>query len=377
MEGSELLVQFDHEDKEADDDEPLLQLHSGGKDADDSQPLAQVQHQERNADDNDDDDEPVIQLHFKDYEGDLSSRNVVKDIDTAHSSGHCLKAAFAFLVAVTTVALLIALLGLILSAAGLKATSPLPTIQPATSPTTSRPTTTPTPTIPPVLVTQPNCGSGMWQKVAYFDMTDPSQQCPRGFRGYDSPVRCCGRPVSSRESSPSVYYSTGGCQYSIVCGRVIGYQVGSPDCFHISNEPEGGIVNGIYVDGVSITHGNPRSHIWTFAVGLHEFAGVANDQFNCPCDGGTTNPPAFVGSNYFCETGDDTPNVELHRFYDGDPLWDGSGCHNATCCSKHSPPWFKVWLASPTTDDIEVRICGDQSTGDEDTPIALLEIYVQ
>ena len=377
MESYEQLVQFDHEDKEADDDEPLLQLHSGGKDTDDSQHLA---HQEGNADD----DEPMIQLNFKDYEEDPSPRIVMKDIETAHGSGPCLRAAFAFLVAVTTVALLIALLGLILSAAGLKITSPVPINQPASNPTTAHPTTRSsalptksTPTTPPVLVTQPSCGSGMWKKVAYFDMTDPSQQCPRGFRGYDSPVRCCGRPVSSRESSPSVYYSTGGYRYSTVCGKVIGYQVGSPDCFHIPNEPEGGIVNGIYVDGISITHGNPRSHIWTFAAGLHEFAGVANDRFNCPCDGGTTNPPAFVGNNYFCETGDDTPNVELQRFYNDDPLWDGINCHNTTCCLKNSPPWFKVQLASPTTDDIEVRICGDQSTGDEDTPIALLEIYVQ
>ena len=367
MESSEPLVQFDHEHKEADDDEPLLQLHSGGKDTNDSQPLAQVEHQERIADD---DDEPVIQLHFKDYDEDLSSRIVVKDIDTAHSSGQCLKVAFAFLVVVTTVALLIAILGLILSAAGL---TPLPMTQPATNPTTSHPTTS----SPPVLVTQPSCGNGMWKKVAYFNMTDQSQQCPRGFRGYDSPVRCCGRPVSSRASSPSVYYSTGGYLYNTVCGRVIGYQVGSPDCFHIPNEPEGGTVNGIYVDGVSITHGNPRSHIWTFAVGLHEFAGVANDQFNCPCDGGTTNPPAFVGNNYFCETGDDTPNVELHKFYGDDPLWDDRDCNNATCCSKNSPPWFKVQMASSTADDIEVRICGDQGTGDEDTPIALLELYVQ
>jgi hypothetical protein len=36
-----------------------------------------------------------------------------------------------------------------------------------------------------------------------------------------------------------------------------------------------------------------------------------------------------------------------------------------------------VNLGSPTNDDIEVRIMGSQNTADEDTPIELLEIYVQ
>ena len=40
-------------------------------------------------------------------------------------------------------------------------------------------------------------------------------------------------------------------------------------------------------------------------------------------------------------------------------------------------PWFSVNLGSPTSDDIEVRIMGSESTNNEDTPIELLEIYVQ
>ena len=29
-------------------------------------------------------------------------------------------------------------------------------------------------------------------------------------------------------------------------------------------------INDYYVDGVSLTHGNPRQHIWTFTSALHE-----------------------------------------------------------------------------------------------------------
>ena len=48
----------------------------------------------------------------------------------------------------------------------------------------------------------------------------------------------------------------GGYTYTKVCGRVIGYQVGHPDAFHSSKS-----IDKAYVEGVSITHGSPRSHI--------------------------------------------------------------------------------------------------------------------
>ena len=244
-------------------------------------------------------------------------------------------------------------------------------------PSVSQPTAVPTvkPTVPELVEKFADCGPGKWKQVAYLNMSDPSQECPRSWRGYPSPVRSCGRPVTDRSTCPAVFFSSNGYQYSKVCGRAIGYQQGSPDGFAHIADAELDTLDGIYVDGVSVTYGNPRKHIWTFAVGVHE-RGSSNNNNNCPCDGGTS-PPPFVGENYFCETGDDTPNVELHRFYFEDPLWDGRNCSSPACCSHNSPPWFHVTLAGPATDDIEVRICGDQRTGDEDSPLSLLEIYVQ
>ena len=29
-------------------------------------------------------------------------------------------------------------------------------------------------------------------------------------------------------------------------------------------------INSYYVDGISITHGNPRQHVWTYAAGIQE-----------------------------------------------------------------------------------------------------------
>ena len=61
-----------------------------------------------------------------------------------------------------------------------------------------------------------------------------------------------------------------------------------------------------------------------------------------------------------------------------DPLWDSDGCGpTSRCCTWNNPPWFCRELPEPTTDNIEVRICGDYITENEDTPIQQLEIYIQ
>ena len=323
-------------------------------------------------------------LHQSEYGGKVG-------IASAPQGGITVKTAVVILVAAAVFVAVLAIAAFALGIAGLQLKStpqagaaqqqqqgqqPQPTTNPVS------PTTNPvSPTTQSVIqfVRKSECGDGQWKRIAYFDMSDLAQECPRGWRGYTSPVRCCGRPVSDRSSCPAVFYETYGYQYSKVCGRAKGYQQGSPDGFAsiVNAEPSTETVNGIYVDGVSVTHGNPRRHIWTFAVGVHEKGpGNVNNHNNCPCDGGAS-PPDFVGNNYFCETGDDTPNVQLHRFYDDDPLWDGYDCHNTTCCLLNGPPYFSVQVDSPTTDAIEVRICGDQRTGDEDSPIALLELYVQ
>ena len=102
------------------------------------------------------------------------------------------------------------------------------------------------------IVEHPECGDGEWYRVAYLNMTDPSQQCPSAWREYTG-VRACGRPVSSVGSCPTTLYPTNG-QYSRICGRVIGYQVLTPDGFRHHDHTG-------YLDGVSITHGESHHHI--------------------------------------------------------------------------------------------------------------------
>ena len=108
--------------------------------------------------------------------------------------------------------------------------------------------------------------------------------------------------------------------YSRVCGKIIGYQVGAPDTFGSHRNP----TIDSYIDGVSLTHGQPRQHIWSFAAGLDEVG--SQPQFNCPCtNSGTAVPPPFVGNDYFCDTGS-KQRFQFGVFYNEDPLWDGAGC---------------------------------------------------
>ena len=226
----------------------------------------------------------------------------------------------------------------------------------------------------------PQCGEGLWYQVAYLNMSDSTQVCPSNWAEIGTPVRTCGRPTSAGGSCPGVQYSVNSLLYSKVCGRVIGYQDGSSDAFspgQSSTSPD-----DIYVDGVSLTHGMPRKHIWTFAVGGTD-GSLGDNDVNCPCfnPAASSNrlPPTFVGNDYFCESGNRGRPVGARKiFFEDDPLWDGQQCEGE-CCSGtgNSAPWFHVNLPKPTTDDIEIRICANEGTHNDDSPVQMFEIYIQ
>ena len=229
------------------------------------------------------------------------------------------------------------------------------------------------------------CSSiGGWTRVANLNMSDPSQQCPGEWmlQTYSTaPTRLCGKGVVS-SGCLSATYSTYGINYTQVCGRVTGYQYATVDAFY-SNSIETLTIDSYYVDGVSLTHGSPgaRQHIWTFAAGLSEPGLSAHPNTECPCAdrGSRTYIPSFVGNDFFCESGN--PGQWTVVLYSSDPLWDGQGCASPPCCEMSYPPgvmapWFCKQLLQPTTDDLEVRICGRVDV-DEDTPVELVELYIR
>ena len=216
-----------------------------------------------------------------------------------------------------------------------------------------------------------NSGEG-WIRLAYLNMTDSKEKCPEELRLYsENGVRACGRPISSSSSCATLTFPSGNFKYSKICGKVIGYQQGAPDGGYGTNNN----INSRYTDGISLTHGYPRNHIWTFVVGQRG----DGDLSRCPCS--STNPttlPSFVGSDYYCEAGcKDNP---IHgKFYYNDPLWDGHQCgkRETACCQRTGIPWFYRSLGYSTTDYIEMRICFNEGTHDEDCAVGQYEIYIK
>ena len=245
-------------------------------------------------------------------------------------------------------------------------------------------------TVVPILDGRPTCpcgGPGLWRRIAYLDMSDPNQQCPGNWHLITTPVRGCGR--INDYSCDSAVFPSDGSSYSRVCGRVIALQKGTTDAFGASVQAVPGFyfgLEGVYVDGVSLTHGaaGSRQHIWTFAAAHYENTSLNHNllQSVCPCT--NTNYswpyqiPSFVGNNYFCDTGNPGPGYSRTEVYQDDPLWDGEGCGpTSTCCQFNNPPWFCTTLPQPTTDDIELRICaGLERISDEDVHIQLVDIYI-
>ena len=212
------------------------------------------------------------------------------------------------------------------------------------------------------------CGSSDgWTRVAYLDMTDSEEKCPDGFNLYEvNGVRSCGRYSTGCTSTT---FPSDGISYSEVCGKVIGYQYGSTDGAGATRN-----INEAYLDGISLTHGNPRSHIWSFISSIYE----SGSPSTCPCGTvGSGLAPSFVGKHYFCEAAAVFP--WQYKLYTNDPLWDGKGCGSieGPCCHLPGLPWFHRSFSYTTSDYIEMRVCGDQDVSDEDVPVSYYEIYVK
>ena len=226
-------------------------------------------------------------------------------------------------------------------------------------------------------------GTG-WRRIAFMNITDSSDICPLNLTMYTSPVRGCGHRLYTTRGCDSVFFPLNSQSYSIVHGRIIAYQRGSPDAFanyHIYGQTT---IDSAYVDGVSLTHGpaGSRQHIWTFGAAVYEANNIYLTRDTCNCTNSQYSwphqLPPFVGNNYFCDTGNHGPGWDTTTYYSDDPLWDGKGCGPfSTCCQFNSPPWFQTTLPQTTSDDIELRVCRDEANNNEDTIINLIEIYVQ
>ena len=222
-------------------------------------------------------------------------------------------------------------------------------------------------------------GTGGWRRVVYLNMTDPHTTCPSGWNMTGYSKRTCGRNSTGRNTCSSATFPVSGGEYDSVCGRIKAYQWGNAVAFYNYHYGLVTTIDGVYASGVSVTHGTPRNHIWIFVTGARE--GTPTWNTVCPCDAThTIRIPPFVGNDYFCESGVNEPCCGSRHFtlLSNDTLWDGEDClPSSTCCSQHNPPYFVKQLPTPTTDDIEARICLYNPLSRANVAVELVELYVQ
>ena len=216
--------------------------------------------------------------------------------------------------------------------------------------------------------------------MVYLDMTDSSTTCPSGWQLTGYSKRTCGRVSAGSFTCDSTTFPVSGGEYTRVCGRIKAYQWGRTVAFYSYHVGFRTTIDGAYVDGVSVTHGSPQQHIWTFAAGRSE--GNPTGTYVCPCDASRDiRVPPFVGEDYFCESGvNEAWGFSRHSrtFRSTDTLWDGEDClPSSTCCSQRNPPYFIKQLPTPTTDDIEARMCLHWPSIYVNIAVELVELYVQ
>ena len=224
------------------------------------------------------------------------------------------------------------------------------------------------------------CGGhkGGWTMIAKFD-TSKGDFCPSSWTKITTPESSPKAVCRSGDSigCDSTIFSTYNITFNKICGQLKGYQKGNTYGFYASKHDTKKSIDSYYVDGVSITLGNPRKHVWTYAVGISDDNNFP--QYNCPCAAiPGPDPPAFVGNHYYCESGN-TGYFDSTVYYTSDQLWDGDGCISANnnCCTNPDMPWFFRQLASPIHDYLEARICKREPFNNRDTLVESIELFVQ
>ena len=220
------------------------------------------------------------------------------------------------------------------------------------------------------------CGHGAWTAVTSIDMTKSGSSCPSGLQYFKSSSKAGCRKNTNRGCS-SVTFTTYETSYSKICGKIVGYQHGTPDAFkiyHVQKIPTR--LEDQYVDGISLTFNSPKEHIWTFTSMPSWF--YKDHENGCPGKlSNTSHIPSFISRDYFCETGVDLGESAL-KLHTEQPLWDGVGVGTfPSGFDGMRSPWFVKKLPNLVKKNINMRVCMDENRDNEDILIEKIFFYVQ
>ena len=185
----------------------------------------------------------------------------------------------------------------------------------------------------------------------------------------------------SRSSAPLLpLTSTGSWVHGHVCGKIIGYQQKTPDAFHpITIIVVSQLMTDMWMALASHTDATPGTISGLLQL-LFMKLSPSTLKLSVPAPTSTTHYPSPSHPMWGVTTSVILAVKVVHKAYSypNDPLWDGQGCGRLnTCCSFNNLPWFMKELPSPTGDDIEMRLCADESRSNEDIPVEVIELDVQ
>ena len=217
------------------------------------------------------------------------------------------------------------------------------------------------------------CPGRGWVKVVDFNLeANSSAECLGNWlKAEKGNISYCYRHERNTNSCTSATISVGCIQdYTQVCGRVRAYQIGDTNGFFPSYKTSIGI-DDAYLNGVSITYGMPRRHVWSFVSGYSSTSDNYHYGWLCPCIADRQVTPNYVNESHFCDVGA-SMRPEREKLYTNS-LWDEMDClmTGDGCCSGR---YFVAELTAPTSDNLEVRICGKENAG---VGVDQIELYVK
>jgi hypothetical protein len=147
--------------------------------------------------------------------------------------------------------------------------------------------------------------------------------------------------------------------YTEMLGNLTAIQYGSTDAFGDFPPHD---IESTYGDVISLTVGAPgaREHVFTYTFGYRM---DVSDDSNCPHHPGGASPASFVGTDYLCDTGNDTPGGPSASWYADVPLFEED--------------WWQVGLDFETDGPVEGRLMCTHARSDEDVGVERITLRVR
>lgn len=201
-----------------------------------------------------------------------------------------------------------------------------------------------------VFCDQETDGGGWTQIVSYNKLKDG---CLTGF--YMDSENCI---KTSREVS--VFVNNLGIEYQELRGNVVLKQFGSTDAFRAMSASSD--VDDLYMDGAAffVDNEGDREHVYSYGIAVSMSSSRDNSPSACPENGGTSTP-TFVGSDYFCDSGNDVYGYAFQQY--NKPLFVGNEFIKTLSSSNRSP--------------IEIRFLNDQYSTDENVMVESYYVLVR